>query len=113
MCLPNATLPQPISVALWCAYGFIRGVPIHFQPIHLCICLHSRIATLPTITASQTLLHKGVAFKASSIKLGSAIQRVMSNSIAYRHTSERITQHYYIQRANFYISFVHLFIYTK
>jgi len=33
----------------------------------------------------------------------------MSNPIAYRLTSERISQHYYIQRANFYISFVHLF----
>ncbi|MBU3638195.1 hypothetical protein [Polynucleobacter sp. AP-RePozz3-80-G7] len=35
MCLPNATLPQPISVALWSAYGLNRGVPIHFQPIHM------------------------------------------------------------------------------
>ena len=52
--------------------------------------LYSRIATLLTITASQMYLRKGVAFKASSIKLGSAIQRVMSNPIVYRHTSERI-----------------------
>jgi len=68
--------------------------------------LYSRIATLLTITASQMYLRISVTFKASSIKLGSAIQRVMSNSIAYCHTSEQISQHYYIQRANFYISFV-------
>ena len=85
--------------------GFIVAFPFTFS-LYIRISLHSRIATLPTITASQTLLHIGVAFKASSIKLGCAIQRVMSNSIAYRYTSERIAQHYYIQRANFYISFV-------
>jgi hypothetical protein len=32
----------------------------------------------------------------------------MSNPIAYRHTSERVSQHYYLQRANF-VS--HLYIY--
>ena len=37
----------------------------------------------------------GASFKASSHQLGSAIQRTVSCSIAYRHTSERIHQRYY------------------
>ena len=75
--------------------GFIVAFPFTFS-LYIRISLHSRIATLPTITASQTLLHIGVAFKASSVKLGSATQRAMSNPIAYRHTSERILQHIHL-----------------
>jgi len=45
------------------------GLFVAFQltfSLYIRICLHSRIATLLTITASQTLLHIGVAFKASN-----------------------------------------------
>ena len=51
-----------------CVCGFKYGNPTHFQPKF--ISLRSRITALPTSTTSQTLLHKGVAFMASSTSAG-------------------------------------------
>lgn len=47
---------------------------------------------------------------ASSHQLGSAMRRTVRSSIAYRHTSERVSQHNNNQRANFQASLLYLYL---
>ncbi len=58
---------------------------------HYCITNRYNIANVNTM---------GVAFKASSTQLDGAMRRTARCSFAYRHTSERISQHYVHRRAN-------------
>ena len=67
LALRSSTLP--ISVACVQLMGHL-AFPIHFQPVQIHTCLHSCITALPTITASQMLLHIGVAFMASNLNIG-------------------------------------------
>ena len=46
---------------------------------------------------------RGVSFKHPALGQGCAMKRITSNAIAYRHTSERISQHSNIRRANLYL----------
>jgi hypothetical protein len=59
---------------------------------HYCVTNRYNIANVNAV---------GVAFKASNEQaLGRAMRRTARCSFAYRHTSERVSQHYYIRRAN-------------
>lgn len=48
---------------------------------------------------------------ASSHQLGSAMRRTVRSSFAYRHTSERITQHSNNRRANLQTSLLYMYLY--
>ena len=66
------------------------GSPIHFKPIHFIF------AYTHVLLRDQPLQHRKRFYtwvwrlRHPTFLLGSAIQRIMSNSFAYRHTSERV-----------------------
>jgi hypothetical protein len=68
---------------------------------HYCVTNRYNIANVNAV---------GVAFKASSTQLDGAMRRTARGSFAYRYTSERISQHYCIRRANLYSLLVKVFM---
>jgi hypothetical protein len=59
-----------------------------------------RITASPTVTTSQTSTLWALHLRRPTVTLDSATRRTARGSFAYRHTSERISQHYCIRRAN-------------
>ena len=58
-------------------------------------------ATIPCIANATTA--KGCRLSILRRWQGCAMKRITSNAFAYRHTSERISQHYHNRRANLYL----------
>ena len=72
-----------------------------------------RITASPTIPTSQTSTLWALHLRRPTVTLDSAMRRTARGSFAYRHTSERVSQHYCIRRANLYTLLIKLFMFCS